>query len=171
MDALSTYRMSLFSIPRSTEKIINQMRRRHSLMEETHHREIWTPKPMENGRCGRFSKTNEPFVLVDQVSQVFYVDDNSNKGLQVVRKTRPHDSHEIADQTDDIYIHPLTFKMKPLKIENEVDSNLKNTIIYTFVAPAFCILYFILEEVLQGRSRDKDIKTLPCPLVRDTNDA
>ena len=27
MDALSTYRMSLFSIPRSTEKIINQMRR------------------------------------------------------------------------------------------------------------------------------------------------
>ncbi|KAM3250893.1 hypothetical protein P3L10_004963 [Capsicum annuum] len=33
----------------------------------------------------RFLKTNEPFILVDQASQVFYANDNSNKGWHVVR--------------------------------------------------------------------------------------
>ncbi|KAH0689484.1 hypothetical protein KY289_016842 [Solanum tuberosum] len=48
-----------------------------------------------------FLKTNELFVLVDQASQVFYADDNSNKGWQVVRKTQPRDSYEIVEQMDD----------------------------------------------------------------------
>jgi len=47
------------------------------------------------------SKTNEPFVLVDQASEVFFVYDNSYKGWQVERKTQPHDSHEIVEQMDD----------------------------------------------------------------------
>uniref|UniRef100_A0A3Q7IHX7 Uncharacterized protein n=1 Tax=Solanum lycopersicum TaxID=4081 RepID=A0A3Q7IHX7_SOLLC len=125
--------------------------------------------------------------------------------------------------------------MKPLRIENEVDSNMKNTIKYTFITPsaiekgqgrglksldekrnlpsksifpqssdlfkkhikeietnykqkkiffpAFCILCFIIEEknigiirdvsnyndkkVLQGRNKNKDLQTLPCPLVKE----
>ena len=49
----------------------------------------------------RFSKPNDPFDLVDQASQVFYVDDTSNKGWQVVRKIQSHDSYEIVEQMDD----------------------------------------------------------------------
>ena len=46
----------------------------------------------------RFSKTNDLFVLVDQASQVFYVDDTSNKGWQVVRKIQSHDSYKIVEK-------------------------------------------------------------------------
>ena len=49
----------------------------------------------------RFSKPNDPFDLVDQASQVFYVDDTFNKGWQVVRKIQSHDSYEIVEQMDD----------------------------------------------------------------------
>lgn len=49
----------------------------------------------------RFLKINEPVVLVDQASQVFYANDNSNKGWHVVRKTQPRDSFEIVKQMDD----------------------------------------------------------------------
>ncbi|XP_047265623.1 uncharacterized protein LOC107862623 isoform X1 [Capsicum annuum] len=49
----------------------------------------------------RFLKTNEPFVLVDQASQVFYSNDNSNKGWHLVRKTQPRDSYEVVKQMDD----------------------------------------------------------------------
>ncbi|KAH0633143.1 hypothetical protein KY285_018577 [Solanum tuberosum] len=96
----------------------------------------------------RFLKTNEPFVLADQASQVFYANDNSNKGWQVVRKTQPHDSYEIVEQMDDDIVelgspsqkkrkrtNGVKFKMKPLKTENEADSSMKGTIRYTFVAP------------------------------------
>ncbi|WMV45257.1 hypothetical protein MTR67_038642 [Solanum verrucosum] len=80
----------------------------------------------------RFLKTNEPFVLADQASQVFYANDNSNKGWKVVRKTQPHDSYEIVEQMDDDIVelgspsqkkrkrtNEVKFKMKPLKTENE----------------------------------------------------
>ncbi|KAH0691525.1 hypothetical protein KY289_018883 [Solanum tuberosum] len=84
----------------------------------------------------RFLKTNEPFVLVDQASQVFYADDNSNKGWKVLRKTQPRDSYEIVEQMDDDIVELgsssqrkgkelMRFKMKPLKIEHEVDSNMR----------------------------------------------
>jgi len=49
----------------------------------------------------RFLKTNEPFVLANQASQVFYANDNSNKGWHVVRKTQPRDSYEMGKQMDD----------------------------------------------------------------------
>ncbi|WMV40936.1 hypothetical protein MTR67_034321 [Solanum verrucosum] len=49
----------------------------------------------------RFLKTNEPFVLANQASQVFYASDNSNKGWHVVRKTQPRDSYEMGKQMDD----------------------------------------------------------------------
>ncbi|KAH0633356.1 hypothetical protein KY284_036142 [Solanum tuberosum] len=96
----------------------------------------------------RFLKTNDPFVLADQASQVFYANDNSNKGWQVVRKTQARDSYEIVEQMDDDIVqlgspsqkkrkrtNEVKFKMKPLKTENEADSSMKSTISYTFVAP------------------------------------
>ncbi|XP_015167842.1 uncharacterized protein [Solanum tuberosum] len=49
----------------------------------------------------RFLKTNEPFVLANQASQVFYASDNSNRGWHVVRKTQPRDSYEMGKQMDD----------------------------------------------------------------------
>ncbi|KAH0725406.1 hypothetical protein KY284_001271 [Solanum tuberosum] len=49
----------------------------------------------------RFLKINEPFVLVNQASQVFYASDNSNKGWHVVRKTQRRDSYEMGKQMDD----------------------------------------------------------------------
>ncbi|WMV09410.1 hypothetical protein MTR67_002795 [Solanum verrucosum] len=96
----------------------------------------------------KFLKINEPFVLADQASQVFYANDNSNKGWQVVKKTQPRDSYEIVEQMEDDIVelgspsqkkrkrtNEVKFKMKPLKTENEVGSNMKSTIRYTFVAP------------------------------------
>ena len=38
---------------------------------------------------------------MDQTSQVFYIDDTSKKGWQVVRKIQSHDSYEIVEQMDD----------------------------------------------------------------------
>ncbi|KAK4709718.1 hypothetical protein R3W88_004231 [Solanum pinnatisectum] len=49
----------------------------------------------------RLLKTNEPFVLANQASQVFYANDNSNKGWKVAMKTQPRDSFEIVEQMDD----------------------------------------------------------------------
>ena len=53
----------------------------------------------------RFFKTNEPFILANQASQVFYANDNSNKGWQVVRKTQPRDSFDIVEQMDDDIVY------------------------------------------------------------------
>ncbi|KAK4713455.1 hypothetical protein R3W88_019362 [Solanum pinnatisectum] len=50
----------------------------------------------------RFLKTNKPFVLANQASQVFYANDNSNKGWHVVRKTQPRDSYEMGKQMNDV---------------------------------------------------------------------
>ncbi|WMV07748.1 hypothetical protein MTR67_007374 [Solanum verrucosum] len=57
---------------------------------------------------GRFLKINEPFVLADQASQVFYANDNSNRGW---------------------------FDMKPSKDENQVASRVKATTKYACVPP------------------------------------
>uniref|UniRef100_M1DQ89 Uncharacterized protein n=1 Tax=Solanum tuberosum TaxID=4113 RepID=M1DQ89_SOLTU len=43
----------------------------------------------------------------------------------------------------------MRFKMKPLKIENEVSSNMKSTIRYTFVAPGAI-----------GKGRRRELKSL-----------
>ncbi|WMV54811.1 hypothetical protein MTR67_048196 [Solanum verrucosum] len=48
----------------------------------------------------RLLKVNEPFVLANQASQVFYVDDLSNKGWHVVRKVQPCDSFDIGENND-----------------------------------------------------------------------
>ncbi|KAH0721508.1 hypothetical protein KY284_006538 [Solanum tuberosum] len=110
----------------------------------------------------RFLKTNEPFVFADQASQVFYANDNSNKGWQVVRKTQPRDSYEIVEQIDDDIVelgspsqkkrkrtNEVKFNMKPLKTENEADSSMKSTIRYTFVAPGAI-----------GKGRGRGLKSL-----------
>ncbi|KAH0654399.1 hypothetical protein KY289_032077 [Solanum tuberosum] len=110
----------------------------------------------------RFLKTNKPFVLADQAFQVFYANDNSNKGWQVVRKTQPRDSYEIVEQMHDDIVelgspsqkkhkrtNEVKFKMKPLKTENEVDSSMKSTIRYTFVAPGAI-----------GKGRGRGLKSL-----------
>ncbi|KAH0716865.1 hypothetical protein KY290_013434 [Solanum tuberosum] len=52
----------------------------------------------------RLLKTNEPFILASQASQVFYANDNSNKGWHVVRKTQPCDSYEMGKQMDDDHV-------------------------------------------------------------------
>ncbi|KAH0729502.1 hypothetical protein KY290_000621 [Solanum tuberosum] len=48
----------------------------------------------------RLLKVKEPFVLANQASQVFYVDDLSNKGWHVVRKVQPRDSFDVGENTD-----------------------------------------------------------------------
>nr|CAD1843907.1 unnamed protein product [Ananas comosus var. bracteatus] len=48
----------------------------------------------------RLLKTNEPFVLANQASQVFYATDNINKGWHVVQKTQPRDLYEMPLQMD-----------------------------------------------------------------------
>ncbi|KAG5629138.1 hypothetical protein H5410_000855 [Solanum commersonii] len=75
----------------------------------------------------------------DQASQVFYANDHSNKGWQVVRKTQPRDSYEILEQMDDDIVElgsPSQKKLQDETIEDrkEVDSSMKSTIRYTFVA-------------------------------------
>ena len=38
-----------------TEKVVMEiLNRRHDLIEEIHHTEIWTPKPMDNGRSKKY---------------------------------------------------------------------------------------------------------------------
>ncbi|XP_057248854.1 uncharacterized protein LOC125494642 [Beta vulgaris subsp. vulgaris] len=49
----------------------------------------------------RFLKTNEPFVLASQVSQVFYATDIVNKGSwRVAMKTKPRSMYELSMQHD-----------------------------------------------------------------------
>uniref|UniRef100_A0A3Q7GIC9 DUF4216 domain-containing protein n=1 Tax=Solanum lycopersicum TaxID=4081 RepID=A0A3Q7GIC9_SOLLC len=105
----------------------------------------------------RFLKRKELFVFADQASQVIYSTDNTNKGFKVMRKTQPRDAYDIVEQINDeteelgspsqkkrkttnevqilIFDSFCKFKMKSLEIENEVGSNTKSTIRYTFVAP------------------------------------
>ncbi|WMV58919.1 hypothetical protein MTR67_052304 [Solanum verrucosum] len=68
----------------------------------------------------RFLKTNEPIVLADQASQVFYANDNSNKCWKVVRKTQPHDSYETVEQMDDDIVKLGSPSQKKRKRTNEV---------------------------------------------------
>ncbi|KAM3303777.1 hypothetical protein P3S67_014808 [Capsicum chacoense] len=99
-----------------------------------------------------FCKTNEPFVLVNQASQVFYANDNSNKGWHVVRKTQPRDSYEVVKQIDvdvddleslsdvvDDLESPTQKKRKridevkfTMKTKNEDGSTIKRIMRYTF---------------------------------------
>ncbi|XP_015169588.1 uncharacterized protein [Solanum tuberosum] len=48
----------------------------------------------------RFLKTDETFVLANQVSQVFYARDHSNKAWNVVRKFLPCDSFDDVQEND-----------------------------------------------------------------------
>ncbi|WCJ39822.1 hypothetical protein M5689_020781 [Euphorbia peplus] len=49
----------------------------------------------------RYLKTNEPFILASQASQVFFAVDNINKDWHVVIKTQPRDSYNMSSQIDD----------------------------------------------------------------------
>ncbi|XP_020099532.1 uncharacterized protein LOC109717976 [Ananas comosus] len=51
--------------------------------------------------CQRLLKTNEPFVLANQASQVFYASDNVNKGWHIVQKTQPRDIYEMPLEMDE----------------------------------------------------------------------
>ena len=51
--------------------------------------------------CKRFLKINEPFVLADQASQVFYADDLANNGCHTVQKVQARDSCDVGDKEDD----------------------------------------------------------------------
>ncbi|KAH0709578.1 hypothetical protein KY284_011005 [Solanum tuberosum] len=109
----------------------------------------------------RFLKTNEPFVLANQASQVFYANDNSNKGWHVVRKTQPRDSYEMGKQMDDDDVvvdleSPSQKKQKRtdeimfnMKTENVDGSIMKSTIRYSFVAPGAI-----------GKGRGRGLKSL-----------
>ncbi|WMV31114.1 hypothetical protein MTR67_024499 [Solanum verrucosum] len=107
----------------------------------------------------RFLKTNEPFVLANQASQVFYANDNSNKGWHVVRKTQPRDSYEMGKQMDDVVVDlesPSQKKQKRtdevmfnMKTENVDGSIMKSTIRYSFVAPGTI-----------GKGRGRGLKSL-----------
>ena len=48
----------------------------------------------------RILKTNEPFVLANQAKQVFYANDNKNKGWYVVTKTQPRDTYDIPKEME-----------------------------------------------------------------------
>ncbi|KAH0750560.1 hypothetical protein KY290_029792 [Solanum tuberosum] len=69
---------------------------------------------------GRFLKINEPFVLANQASQVFYANDNSNKGWEVVMKTQPRDSFEIIEQMNDEVVELGSPSQKKRKRTSEV---------------------------------------------------
>lgn len=51
--------------------------------------------------CNKQLKTNEPFILASQARQAFYVNDNINKGWQLVSKTQPRNYNEMADDEND----------------------------------------------------------------------
>ncbi|WMV08298.1 hypothetical protein MTR67_001683 [Solanum verrucosum] len=123
----------------------------------------------------RFLKTNEPFVLADQASQVFYANVNSNKGWQVVRKTQPRDSYEIVEQMNDDIVelgspsqkkhkrtNEVKIKMKPLKTENEVDSSMKSTIRKLSVLFLNLVIWLIntYKKLKQGRGQGLTNSTL-----------
>ncbi|XP_058005383.1 uncharacterized protein LOC131181354 [Hevea brasiliensis] len=50
--------------------------------------------------CKQTLKTNEPFILANQASQVFYVPDNIHKGWHCVIKAHPRDSYDIPLEED-----------------------------------------------------------------------
>ncbi|XP_058006773.1 uncharacterized protein LOC110657485 [Hevea brasiliensis] len=50
--------------------------------------------------CKRTLKTNEPFILANQASRVFYVPDNIHKGWHCVIKAHPRDSYDIPLEED-----------------------------------------------------------------------
>ncbi|XP_033514313.1 uncharacterized protein [Nicotiana tomentosiformis] len=116
----------------------------------------------------RFLNTNEPFILAEQASQVFYAIDNSNKGWHIVRKTQPRDSYEIVKQMDDDIVDlgnpsqkkrkrtdEVKFNMKPSKTENEVESTMKSTTRYAFVP-----LGTIRKGQGRGRGRGRGLRSL-----------
>uniref|UniRef100_K4B608 DUF4216 domain-containing protein n=1 Tax=Solanum lycopersicum TaxID=4081 RepID=K4B608_SOLLC len=79
----------------------------------------------------RFFKTDEAFILANQASQVFYDNDNSNKGWQVVVKTQPRDSFDIVEQMDDDIVElesPSQKKRKRTKeVQDETIEDLSST--------------------------------------------
>nr|CAD1844144.1 unnamed protein product [Ananas comosus var. bracteatus] len=89
----------------------------------------------------RLLKTNEPFVLANQASQVFYATDNINKGWHVVQKTQPRDLYEMPLQMDadsedvqdgiDAYqeyesFPPINNLSTSLNMDNEISRNRKD---------------------------------------------
>ncbi|KAH0738132.1 hypothetical protein KY290_036837 [Solanum tuberosum] len=73
-----------------------------------------------NGLKIGFLKINEPFVLANKAYQVFYANDNSNKGWKVVMKTQPRDSFEIIEQMNDDIVELGSPSQKKRKRTNEV---------------------------------------------------
>ena len=83
----------------------------------------------------RLLKTNEPFVLANQASQVFYATDTKNKGWHVVLKTQPRDSYDVPMVMDDIlnedddgeaYQQKHSFNIElgnPLSLEEDTEIN------------------------------------------------
>jgi len=71
--------------------------------------------------CQRHLKTDDPFVLAAQASQVFYVNDISQKGWRVVVKVQPRDSYEPAvgedkeqssiEENDEAYQQSISFNV------------------------------------------------------------
>lgn len=57
--------------------------------------------------CQRLLKTNEPFVLATQASQVFYVTDSVTKGWHVVQKNQPRDTYTMSLKMDDDLKEPV----------------------------------------------------------------
>lgn len=51
--------------------------------------------------CNRQLKIDEPFILASQARQVFYVNDNINKGWQLVSKIQPRNYSELSDDGSD----------------------------------------------------------------------
>ena len=58
----------------------------------------------------RFLKTNDPFVLASQASQVFYCNDVANKGWLVALKVQPRDVYDIQCQQE------MNFKLRMITV-------------------------------------------------------
>ncbi|WMV40449.1 hypothetical protein MTR67_033834 [Solanum verrucosum] len=74
----------------------------------------------------RFLKTDEPFVLANQASQVFYARDHSNKGWNVVRKFLPRDTFDDMQKNDNDFedLHySIDRKRKRTHPEKEIRHN------------------------------------------------
>ncbi|CAN1798835.1 hypothetical protein LINPERHAP1_LOCUS21890 [Linum perenne] len=50
----------------------------------------------------RLLKTNEPFVLANQASQIFFVDDKTNKNWHVVIRVEPRDTYALPVEDESI---------------------------------------------------------------------
>ncbi|WMV09380.1 hypothetical protein MTR67_002765 [Solanum verrucosum] len=78
----------------------------------------------------QFLKTDEPFLLANQASQVFYARDHSNKGWNEVRKCMPHDSFDDMQKNDSDSedLHDLIErKRKRTHTEKEIGQNFTST--------------------------------------------